>query len=466
MNKEEIIEELTGSIIGYINKSGVFPQSKLTEPIKPKELAERYNKFENLIDLHFILKEEIVEFVSHLPNNLRNIKTQTKNISRTKHGITEGRINWEKTIQKRYTENPKDNSLFVCDNRTEHYDIPENLVLKKLLSIIYHTLKTSDKLFEENPSWLKDRWETEDGKETIEKMKMIFERNVHVNRIKKPEKYEPTKRMIFTAKNSRSEIYRQAGEYLELRNKIQNKDEEELKILLEDTALIPKNENTLFEIYVLFRFILELYEIYEDQKIEFEEIRTGKEEIAKYLAEKEVVLYHNNAARDKKIQFKSDIYEKYEKDSYDDLSRTEKVEWKSQEIMDSYFTDENFSKYTKRPDILMLQVESEERSEYEYLITEIKNSSDVKTVKRGVKETLEYLAILRSGPGPGEFVYPGEDYDSCFGGEWNGLLVIQDLEDTSILDIERQKDIKIIQASEVKEKLGRIIEEVIQTPQS
>lgn len=462
MNKEELIDELTGSIIGYIMKTGVFPQNKLTELIKPKELAERYNKFENLIDLHFILKEEIVEFVSDLPNNLRNIKTQTKNISRTKHGITEGRINWEKTIQKRYSENPKDSSLFVCDNRTEHYDIPENLVLKKLLSIIYHTLKTSEDLFDENPSWLTKRWETEKSKETIDKMKMIFERNVHVNRIRQPEKYEPTERMIFTAKNSRSKIYRDAGEHLELRNEIQNKNEEELKKLLEDTALIPKDEETLFEMYVLFRFILELFEIYENKKVEFEEIRTGKEEIARYLGEKEVVLYHNNSARDRNIKFKSEVESK----SYNELSRTEKVQKRSHEIMNEYFTKKSFSNHTKRPDIIMLQVESEEGSEYKYLITEIKNSSEVNTIRRGVKETLEYLAFLKSGTGSGEFVYPGEDHESCFGGEWNGLLVIQDLDDTSTLDIESQEDIKILQASEVKEKLNRMIEEVIQTPQS
>jgi len=36
-------------------------------------------------------------------------------------------------MKKRYSQNPADTSLFVCDNRSEDYDTPENLVLKRLI---------------------------------------------------------------------------------------------------------------------------------------------------------------------------------------------------------------------------------------------------------------------------------------------------------------------------------------------
>lgn len=457
MNREDLIDNLTGSILGYIYKSGVFPNKKISRILKPKELAERFDEFENLIDLHFILREDVVTFVSELPNHLRSIKTQTKNISKKTRGITEGNINWGKTIKRRYSENPKDNSLFVCDDRTENYDIPENLVLKKLLSIIYHTILKSEELFDENPPWLVERWE--ESKKNIEEMKLIFERNVHINRIKQTEAYEPTQRMLFSAKNSRNEVYREAAKLLESRNKIHNKDHSELKELLENTALIPKDDETLLEMYVLFQFMDKLFDIYQNDEVEFKEIKTGKKEVGRFLGEKEVVIYHNNSARDKNISFKPDIDERDYGD-YDKLSRTEKVQKRAHEIMEDYF-DSDFVNYTKRPDVIMLEIIDKEENEYEYLITEIKNSTNEDTIKSGIKETLEYLAFLRVENETEKFVYQDDDELGCFGKGCNGILVIQDLEDEETLDIENQKTIKILQASQIEDNLEDIIQGII-----
>jgi hypothetical protein len=46
------------------------------------------------------------------------------------------------------------------------------------------------------------------------------------------------------------------------------------------------------------------------------------------------------------------------------------------------------------------------------------------TVRRGIKETLEYLAFLRLNE---EYVF-GRDDEEYFGSGWNGLLVVQDLQ--------------------------------------
>jgi len=454
MNREELIDNLTGSILGYIYKSGVFPNKKISRILKPKELAERFDEFENLIDLHFILRKDVVTFVSELPNHLRSIKTQTKNISKTTRGMTEGNINWGKTIKRRYSRNPKDNTLFVCDNRTENYDIPENLVLKKLLSIIYNTILESEDLFDENPPWLIDRWKK--SKENIEEMKVIFERNVHINRIKEPEEYEPTQRMLFSAKNSRNKVYREAARLLDSRNRIHNKDKDELKKLLQNTALIPKDDETLLEMYVLFQFMLKLFDIYQDREVEFKEIKTGKEEVGRFLGEKEVEIYHNKSAKNRNISFKPNIDEK----DYQELSRTEKVQKRAFKIMNDYF-DSGFSNYTGRPDVIMLEIIDKEENEYRYLITEVKNSTNKDTIRSGIKETLEYLAFLKVENEDEEFVYQDDDELGCFGKECNGILVIQDLEDEETLDIDDQKTIKILQASQIENNLKDIIQSII-----
>ena len=64
-----------------------------------------------------------------------------------------------------------------------------------------------------------------------------------------------------------------------------------------------------------------------------------------------------------------------------------------------------------------------EDSDHEYLIVEVKNSANEDTIRRGIKETLEYLAFLRLNE---EYIF-GRDTEEYFRSGWNGLLVVQDL---------------------------------------
>lgn len=117
MKKTELIDGLTEDIASYV-MHGEFQEEQLAADLKHDGLDERFEDYELLMDLHFILKPEVVEFVQRLPDRIRGIKTQTKNVSQTRRGTVEGRINWSSTIKKRYSGNPDDNSLFVTDNRT------------------------------------------------------------------------------------------------------------------------------------------------------------------------------------------------------------------------------------------------------------------------------------------------------------------------------------------------------------
>ena len=50
----------------------------------------------------------------------------------------------------------------------------------------------------------------------------------------------------------------------------------------------------------------------------------------------------------------------------------------------------------------------------------------------------------------------GEDY---FGGGWNGLLVVQDLDrETTTLEEQDDSEIKILQASELEDELQRVLD--------
>lgn len=452
MNKGELIEELTDDIISYV-MHGEFPEDDLATNIKPDELDERFEDYELLMDLHFILKPEVVNFVERLPKRIRGIKTQTKNVSRIHRGSVEGRINWSSTIKERYSGNPGDHSLFVCDNRTEHYDIDENIVLKKLLSIIYNTLEEAEEYLKKDYKWVNERWKKEQN--LIEEMKRIFERDVHVKRIKKPEEYEPTDRMLNTAEKSRQEIYRDAAELISTRERIFDGDKQELGELLNETAITPDDQETLLELFVLFRMIDTLGNI-RNEKFELKTISSGKQEVAKMVdGDKEIRLYHDSSVSTPEIKFKSDVQDKDE----NGLDRTEMVQKKAHETIKNYFIQDDFENHTGRPDVIVLEIiKGEEKPKY--LVTEVKNSTSKKTIRQGVKETLEYLAFMQINK-----KHANNRDQKFIGSGWNGLLVHQDLEEKETEKLESQKNIRILEAKKLKKKetsLEKILERLLQ----
>jgi len=91
----------------------------------------------------------------------------------------------------------------------------------------------------------------------------------------------------------------------------------------------------------------------------------------------------------------------------------------------------------------------------EYLVTEVKHSSRPETIRSGIKETLEYLAFLRNND---TLVH---DESNVFGSGWNGVLVTQDLSETETANLESQQSIRILQASELENKLTTVLERVL-----
>ncbi len=448
MNKDELLERLTKDILAYV-MHGTFSERELARSIKPEQLDERFEEYELLLDLHFILQDDVVEFVRELPERLRSIRTETRTTSRTRRGTVDGRINWSGTIKKRYAEHPRDSSIFVCDNRSENYDIPENVVLKKLISVVHRAVRESEEYLRRDYDWVSETWRG--NEDLIDELQRIVERNVHVRRIREPDVYEPTERMLTTAAHSRQEVYRNAASLLRARRRLFRGEADEIHRLLEETAITPDDENTLFELYVLFRFVATLEDLRETQP-QFRTMATDRQEVAKFDGEKEIVLYHDNSARDRNLSFVA-----VPDDKKGVHSRSDKVQLVAQEIASNYFGTD-YRNQTGRPDVIVLEIISETDDEHEYLITEVKNSTNEETIRRGIKETLEYLAFLRVNE---EFVFGRED-STVFGSGWNGMLIVQDLdEDTASIGEQSGREIAILQASELEEELETILREIV-----
>jgi hypothetical protein len=445
MNRQALVEQLSEDILTYV-MHGSFPNEHLATEIKPDALDERFYDYEMLIRLHFVLDPGVISFVESLPSRLRGIKTQTKRVSNESRRGFDGRINWTETIKRRHITNPSDNSLFVCETRSENYDTDENVVLKRLLALIYSTIDECEEYLSQDYEWVTERWKN--GDDVVRTMREIFERNVHVTRIREPETYEPTQRMIQRATQSRSELYQDASRLLRQYHRTLAGDETAIRNLLHRTAITPDDDETLFELFVLFRYIEAIEEL-SDEQFRVRTIESGSQEVAKLVSEEaEIVVYHDNSARDRGISFLSDVPEKAPKD----LSRTEFVERESRVVTDKYFLDRSFQQTTGRPDVIVLEVQSDSSSEY--LITEVKYSTRPETIRQGIRETLEYLAFLRDG----EDLVHGED--EYFGSGWNGVLVVQDM-DRETASLEEQRSIRILQATELESRLTDILEQVI-----
>ena len=456
MNREELLAELTEDVLTYA-MAGSFPESEIARSIKPKALDERFEEYELLLDLHFVLQQEVVDFVEALPEHLRSIRTETRTISRTRRGTVDGRINWGATVKKRYAEHPRDRSIFVCDNRSENYDIPENLVLKKLVSVIHRTTREAEEYLRQDYDWVTDTWR-ENG-ELIDDLQRIVERNVHVRRIREPDAYEPTERMLTAAANSRHEIYQEAATLLRRRRRLFRGEAGAIRRLLDETAIAPDDTETLFELFVLFRFVATLEDLRETQPT-FQTIRSGRQEVARFEGETELVLYHDRAGGDLDFVAVPD-----EEKADADRSRTEQVQLVAQEVAENYFGTE-FQNTTGRPDVIVLELITED-DDREYLITEVKNSTREKTIRQGIKETLEYIAFLRvngefvfgseRGPGGNDGQEPDPD-EGYFGDDWNGMLVVQDLDrETASLGDQKDSEIAVLQASELDDELETVL---------
>ncbi len=382
----ELVKSVASEMAGFLKNGEINPD--FVESNLEFKGIDRIQDLETILRIHFVLSDEVVDFLEELPKRVRRIKTESEKEQIRRKGEIRGRVNWSRTVVEQKRSN--DRSIFYSENPSKNYNVSENLVLKKLLSKIYVVLDNDlEKPLEMDYNWLK---RLEEEKELINYLKNIYRRNVHVERIKDPESYILSERDISVAENSRKQLYKEAAAlWNKYRRLMDGKmEDEEMEELLNETLILPGDAPTMFELYAVFKYLLMLKEDFEIRKIE-----GGESQIAVFEGDEKKVLVYHDSTGDMSFFEGLDEFEKtFEREEIESkyLKRFGESTLKHAELVKDLLGKDSNSLYSGRPDILVEYYEDYENDDLEKLaIGEVKYSAGEQTFSKGLKELIQYL---------------------------------------------------------------------------
>lgn len=383
-SQDKLLQEIADKFTQFLQAGNI---SSFSQKIDAEINIENIEK---LLRIHFILTEEddehdigVVNFIKNLPQSIQSLKTTTSKKATLFKGQIKGKIDWMKTVQARNNRNPNDSSIFICNQREKNYDIPENLVLKKLLQIIHGIVFEDIKFAIDNDyQWLQN-WV--DDKLLKDVLNRIFLKNVYLRRIDLTEN-RVTRRMVSDTLKSRNKLYRDAAKLLRKYQKLMDYDFErqEARELLNNTFIQPDKMDVLFELYWCIKIINQ----FDDPQ--FQLIEPGENIVANWKYNgRQYTLYHDSVGN---FEFSEKLDELYEKVSEQSnfISREIKVVKELRELADMGSN----SLWGGRPDIVL--EEQDENGKYvSVLIGEIKYTDRESYAIQGLRELLEYIALVK-----------------------------------------------------------------------
>lgn len=391
---EELLEEIGDDFNTYLKK-GILDIGPFSDKIEPNL---NIDNLEDLLKIHFILTRKrdqepgVIDFIQELPQKIRKIKTTITHENRLLEGEVKGRIDWQRTIKTRNSTGCSNETLFVCKQTKKNYEIKENLVLKKLLmvihEIVFNKLKEPEFTGKESEwldDWFKDK---NDLKNTLER---VFHRNIYLRRIKH-EKIKVTDRMVYDVKKSRNKLYRDAATLLEKYRKLLNHElnQKEAKNLLRNTFIKPNKPEVLFELYWTIK-VIKSFE--KDSEITFKWITKGKNIVAEWEDKKHNYKIYHNSTGSKNITYNIKLGKEPKEDGY--LKRQIEIVKKWKKLSDDLFDEtKGDNLWSGRPDIV-LEKYNKEGELLELLIGEVKYTQNKDYALKGLRELLEYMALVQ-----------------------------------------------------------------------
>ena len=315
---------------------------------------------DHLAIVHFLLSDQVKEFVRAVSSILRRISHSTQREVIVNKGFVRGRIDWSRTLKERYSQG-YDPTIFVCSPPARIFNLPENQLLKFILVRIKRLIKETAALAKvEEKNVRLEELRTEDGKEKwtdrISWIKFHVNRalkHVHLRGVDVPDQVNT--RMLRRARTARNKDYEKIADSYSLHNRIiQRMNRETLKQLIEKKVLEPLKWDTLYELYVLFEVLDSL-----GKPDELNLIKAGAQSIGAFRIGEDAVRVYFQRVRG---LFKESKYK---------------------QIFDDYELNVSL----RRPDIILC-FEREEK----FLIIEVKRTTNREYIVDSLYKVLGYLA--------------------------------------------------------------------------
>lgn len=380
---KELFEAIKDDLIIYLKK-GYFSSNSFIN-----KLNLNVSNLEELIKLHFIFNDLVVKFIDDLPSRIRNIKTSVEKKENLYKDVR-GQIDWNQTINYRAKNNYLDQTNFICISNDRNYNITENIVLKKVLSVIDEILIENNTILNDDGLW---NYQWKRNSSLWKKFYSIYEKNIYMKRINL-EGVNITKRMISNTKKDRNAIYREAAEILETYRKILHPNEwdeqTELKMIeiFEKTLIQPENENVLFELYA----VIKLIKKYAENPTYY--VMDGKTNlVASWTNNGDTFDIYHDTTGPKEISFKVSQLEISESKNNYLINRNQ--------ILDSYnkilINNNKAPKDTVwdgRPDIILVKRNQDDQIT-NIQLGEVKYSNDETYILSGLYELIEYFNLIK-----------------------------------------------------------------------
>lgn len=387
--RKELVDEVAEELITYLG-SGTLNETALTRSLSYEGLD--ISDFEELKKLHFALAEDVSTYVQNLPEWIRRLRTENRNRRELSRGEIRGAIDWKQTKEQRHKTGFDDPTLFVTSIPDQQYDIPENRLVKKLIT---HIINSVDEL-----TGVDEDWQTRWNGHQIEQLREILERNVYLEDLPDPEDIQLTERELNQIARARREIYVKGQslyqKYLDL---MENRFERPgVSELLKETLVEPTKDYKLFELFCLFGIIRRL-------KMQFPELslkstHSNTEAIAVLEdSTQRLNVYYNQGGP---LQFfeKYPTSEELQKEGAREIfiRQSKSLEYTKERLSTFLDRGSNQNFFAGRPDIIVLRYEKTDSSEVLRNVTigEVKHTDSESTFASGLRELHEYLIFVQS----------------------------------------------------------------------
>lgn len=383
LGEQQLATHVRDELVSFL-RNGTINERQVAKTLDITDLE--IENLDRLKRIHFCLSDPVVEFVDQLQDRLRRIKTANRRQRVTTRGEVRGRVDWQETTRLRYSESVGDRSRFACETPYTEYDIPENLVLKKLLWTIHTTVNTD--LSEIDYEWRTNKWPSE----RIADFNRLYARNVHLSRIRDGADTDITPRMLTTTRAARQPLYTKSYElYDRYQRLLTNESDSDVEALLRDTLIVPERLPKLFELFCVFQLLRKL----DFEGLKLRTIEPGAEMLAQMeTGDRRVNVFHDRTGS---LSFHVAL-DDIEEVSGGYFERHRRTIERHKELADAFLDiDSRKSLYSGRPDIVIELYDKTRSTDIpsKVILGEIKYTTNKQTFSKGLKELLEYVEFAQ-----------------------------------------------------------------------